>query len=306
VSESYVRTISAMGTVVTIQVVGHDANEAERTEREAGVARALEWFTHITAQCSRFDPASELSRLTTQVGIAVPASTLLFESLKFALAVAADTNGAFDPTVGGRLEERGFDTDYQTGLRRRSTVDPTSRVSYRDIVLDEEAQTITLTTPMVLDLGAVVKGLAIDAAALELAPFKNFAIDAGGDIYVAGSNASGGPWLVGIRHPRNPDELIDSLSVSDTAVCTSGDYFRRGSPGTSDHHILDANTANTALSSASATVIAPTAIVADALATAAFILGPTAGIALLERHGVEGLIFTPSLERHRTSVFVSM
>ncbi|MDB4890098.1 MAG: FAD:protein transferase [Gemmatimonadetes bacterium] len=294
-----------MGTVVTIRVVGHDANEAERAEREAGVARALEWFTHITAQCSRFDPASELSRLATQVGVAVPASTLLFESLKFALAVATDTKGAFDPTVGHRLEERGFDTDYQTGIRRRSTVDPTSRASYRDIVLDDQTQTITLTTPMVLDLGAVVKGLAIDAAALELAPFENFAIDAGGDIYVAGSNASGGPWIVGIRHPRKSDELIDSLSVSNTAVCTSGDYVRRGAEGTNDHHIVNARTGDTALSSASATVIAPTAIVADALATAAFILGPTEGIALLERHGVEGLIFTPSLERHRTAVMVS-
>ena len=105
-TDSYVRTISAMGTVVTIRVVGHDANEGERAEREAGVARALEWFTHITEQCSRFDPTSELSRLTTQVGVAVPVSTLLFESLKFARAVAADTYGAFDPTVGHRLEER--------------------------------------------------------------------------------------------------------------------------------------------------------------------------------------------------------
>lgn len=304
-TESYVRTISAMGTVVTIQVVGHDANAAERTEREAGVARAHDWFTHITAQCSRFDPASELSRLMTQVGVAVPASTLLFESLRFALAVAADTKGAFDPTVGHRLEERGFDTDYQTGIRRRSAVDPASRVSYLDIVLDDEAHTVTLTRPMVLDLGAVVKGLAIDAAALELAPFENFAIDAGGDIHVAGTNSNGDPWHVGIRHPRNPDELIESLSVSDMSVCTSGGYFRHGSQGSADHHILNARTGDTALRSASVTVIAPTAIVADALATAAFILGPTAGISLLERHGVEGLIFTPSLERYRTSAIVS-
>ena len=294
-----------MGTVVSIQVVGHDANEAERSEREAGVARALEWFTHITAQCSRFDPASELSRLATQVGVAMPVSTLLFESLKFALAVAAETDGAFDPTVGHRLEERGFDTNYETGVQHRSTVDATIGVSYRDIVLDEEAHTITLAVPMVLDLGAVVKGLAIDAAALELAPFRNFAIYAGGDIYVSGTNASGDPWRVGIRHPRKPHELIDTLTVSDIAVCTSGDYFRRGSSDTSDHHILDATTGDSALRSASATVIAPTAIVADALATAAFILGPTAGIALLERHGVQGLIFTPSLESYRTSSMVS-
>ena len=208
--------------------------------------------------------------------------------------------------MGHRLEERGFDTNYQTGIRRRSAVDPTRHVSYRDIVLDDEARTITLTAPMVLDLGAVVKGLAIDAAALELAPFTNFAIYAGGDVYVAGCSSRGEPWRVGIRHPRNPDVLIDSLSVSDASVCTSGDYIRRGAQGTTDHHIVNARTGDTALSAASATVIAPKAIAADALATAAFILGPTAGVALLERHGVEGLIFTPSLERHSTSAMVSM
>lgn len=294
-----------MATVVTIQVVGHDANRAERAEREAGVARALEWFTHIAAQCSRFDPASELFRLTTQIGAPVAVSTLLFESLKFALAVAADTNGAFDPTIGRRLEERGFDTNYQTGTRHRSAIDPDDVVSHRDVILDEDAHTVTLTRPMVLDLGAVVKGLAIDAGALELAEFTNFSIDAGGDVYVAGNSARGEPWKVGIRHPRHTDELIESLTVLNTAVCTSGDYFRRAPRNESDHHILDATTGDTALRSASATVIAPTAIVADALATAAFILGPTTGITLLERHGVEGVIFTPSLERHQTSVLVS-
>lgn len=301
---AYLRTIAAMGTVVTIQVIGYDDNEAQRAQREAGVGRALDWFTHITAQCSRFDPQSELSRLTTQIGVAVPLSTLLFESLRFALAVAADTDGAFDPTIGHALEARGFDTNYQTGVRHRATVDSERRVSWRDVVLDDKRHTATLAAPMVLDLGAIVKGLAIDAAAMELAPFRNFAIDAGGDIYVAGTNVSGDPWRIGIRHPRKPDELIDTLHLSDTAVCTSGDYFRRGAEGTNDHHILDANTGDTAQRSASATVIAPTAIVADALATAAFILGPASGIALLERNGVEGLIITPSLERHRTSAFV--
>ena len=159
-NDSYVRTISAMGTTVTVQVVGHAANAIEREKRARSVARALEWFTNVTDQCSRFDPASELSRLTTQVGVAVPVSTLLFEAVRFAVAVAEDTNGAFDPTIGRRMEARGFDTDYRSGERTASLTDPDVRVSYRDVLMDADAQTITLGKPLILDLGAV----AIDAS----------------------------------------------------------------------------------------------------------------------------------------------
>jgi thiamine biosynthesis lipoprotein len=144
----------------------------------------------------------------------------------------------------------------------------------------------------------VAKGLAVDAAARELAPFQDFAIDAGGDLYMGGCNPRGAPWTVGIRHPRREGELIDSLQVSNQAVCTSGDYERRDNAG--GHHILDPRTAEPARAAASATVIASGAMLADALATAAFVLGPVEGIAFLDRMGVDGLIVTPELNRYET------
>ena len=98
---------------------------------------------------------------------------------------------------------------------------------------------------------------------------------------------------MGIRHPRRDREIIESISVSDEAVCTSGDYERRD-------HILDPRPGGSANVSISATVVAPTALVADALSTAAFVLGPAKGIQLLERQGVEGLILSPTLERFTT------
>ena len=150
-----------------------------------------------------------------------------------------------------------------------------------------------------LDLGAVAKGLAIDVAARELAPLTHFAIDAGGDQFFAGRNAQGEPWSIGIRHPREPGALLESIAASDAAVCTSGDYVRVAPGGRDDdHHILDPRTGTPARLLASVTVVAPIAIVADALATAAFVLGPVQGEALLERHGVDGLLVTPALERH--------
>jgi thiamine biosynthesis lipoprotein len=136
-------------------------------------------------------------------------------------------------------------------------------------------------------------------AARELHAFHDFAIDAGGDLYLGGSNEQGAPWSVGIRHPRNEDELIASLRVSNQAVCTSGDYERRA-PGDNAHHILDPRTGASAHAVASATVVASGAMLADALATAVFVLGPAEGIQLLDRMGVDGLIVTPELERFET------
>jgi thiamine biosynthesis lipoprotein len=270
------------------------------------VDAAFDWFRQVEACCSRFDPQSALRQLTANAGTPVAAPQMLFELVRFALALAQETNGAFDPTVGVRMEERGFDREYTTGRIERTGIDARESVSYRDVFLDEHEQTITLRRPLVLDLGAVAKGFAIDMAARELAAFENFAIDAGGDLYLAGCNAAGEPWSVGIRHPRDEHQLIDTMRVSNTAVCTSGDYERRvagDSPSLdrdAEHHIIDARTGLSATTAASVTVVAPLAIVADGLATAAFVLGPTLGIELLERHGVSGMIVTPSLERFVT------
>lgn len=267
----------AMGTLVTIHVV--------RPGTEAAIERAFGWFHEIEQRCTRFSKTSELMQLTAQPGVPVPASAILFEALQFALTVAHESGGAFDPTVGERMAGE-------------SMTEENRQVSYRDVRLDPARRTITLRRALTLDLGAVAKGLAVDAAARELAPFRDFAIDAGGDLYLGGVNPRGKPWFVGIRHPRRDRELIDSLYISDRAVCTSGDYERRLPDG--GHHILDPRTGTSAHTVASATVIAPGAMLADALATAAFVLGPEDGIRFLERMGVEGLIFTPELERCET------
>jgi FAD:protein FMN transferase len=295
---AYVRSVALMGTVVTIQVVGHGADTRQKAEREEAVERALAWFRSIEECCTRFDARSELMRLTAQIGVSVPVSAILFEAVQFALAVAEESGGAFDPTVGYPMESSGFDREYRTGQVIRTAFEPDGRASFRDVHLDRDRRTIRLVRPLVLDLGAVAKGLAIDMAARELQPFGNFAVDAGGDLYLAGCNPEGAPWSVGIRHPRRDGELIDSLRVSNRAVCTSGDYERR-SPA-DGHHILDPHRGTSARGAASVTVVAPTAMLADALATAAFVLGPEEGIELLDRLGVDGLIVSPALERYAT------
>jgi FAD:protein FMN transferase len=284
-----------MGTLVIIQVAHAD----RQAGADAAIERAFGWFQEIEERCTRFNPQSELMQLTAQAGLAVPASTILFEAVRFALEVAEETGGAFDPTVGHRMEARGFNREYRTGEIVRAGIAPECDVSYRDVLLDPERRTITLRRPLLLDLGAVAKGLAVDAAGRELEPFRDFAIDAGGDLFLGGSNPQGTPWSVGIRHPRRDLELIHSLRVVNKAVCTSGDYERRG-PDVEGHHILDPRTGTSPHSVASATVVASSAMLADAVGTAALVLGPEDGIRLLHRMGVEGLLVTPDLDRFET------
>lgn len=274
-----IRTEVVMGTTVTI--------EAEVSPEVC--ARAFGWFHEVEACCSRFDPRSELMQLVP--GEPAQASPILFQAVGFALRVAEETGGAFDPTVGHRMAARGYNREHRTG-EVAVPVRADDDVSYRDVQVDEAMQTILLRRPLTLDLGAVAKGLAVDAAARELTPFENFAIDAGGDLFLGGHNPAGEAWSVGIRHPRHADELIARLRVSNQAVCTSGDYER-------GEHILDPRGGDP-LAVASATVVASGAMLADALATAAFVLGPVEGLSLLTRMGVEGLIVTPDLQRYET------
>jgi thiamine biosynthesis lipoprotein len=291
-----------MGTVFTVEVVLASDTVALRRDVEQAVDDALGWCRGAEDVCSRFDPQSELRQLTARPGVPVPVSAMLYEILQFALAVAEASGGAFDPTIGGRMEARGFTRDYRSDRAVASGVVVDDDVTYRDVIIDPEARTVTLRRPLVLDLGGVAKGLAVDLAASALREYRNFVVDAGGDLFLSGLNPDDQLWKVGIRHPRRPGETLAMLRVSDRAVCTSGDYERRST--TDGHsHLMDARTARPALATASATVLAPTALVADAFATAAFVLGPSDGIQFLTDHGVEGLVVDASLGEHATPGF---
>ena len=283
-----------MGTIVTIDVPVTPARPDDDTLEAAHVDRAFAWFREVEQACSRFDPASELLALCQRPGERRHVSPLLFEAVRFALAVAADTDGAFDPTVGYRLERMGFDRAYRSG-QTVTTLTADTTATWRDVDLDPTDGTITLRKPLVLDLGSVAKGLAIDLAARELRPLVDFGIDAGGDLFLGGHRPDGRDWSVGIRHPYRDDVLLGTVRATSEAVCTSGQYERQR-----DHHgrphIVDPRGAGTCDSLVSVTVIAPTAMLADALATAVFVLGPIAGRQLLDRMGLCGVLCTSTLD----------
>lgn len=284
-----------MDTLVSVVLV--DASP----DADQVMDRAFAWFSSVESVCSRFDRSSEVMRLSATVGTRVRVSALLFEAVRFAVAVARVSDGAFDPSIGGLMEARGFDRNYRTGLRIVTPLPASHSTTYRDIEVDGADRTITLHRPLVIDLGAVAKGLAIDLAAKELAAVPNYAIDAGGDVYVSGHNANGEPWRVGIQHPREPAAMWCVLQRSHGAMCTSGDYARPGARG--EHHLVDPRSGESPRELVSATVVAPTAMLADALSAAAFVLGAKRGLRLLESQGVDGITVTRKLGSAATRGF---
>src|SRR5262249_49751644 len=137
VSDVFVHSAGLMGTVVSIEVIGHGETEARRADRAETVARAIAWFQHVERCCSRFDPESELRQLSEHVGVPVSVSATTLEAVRFALALADETDGAFDPTVGHAMVARGFDTNYRTG--ESVTVAAASTATYRDVELNANA-----------------------------------------------------------------------------------------------------------------------------------------------------------------------
>jgi thiamine biosynthesis lipoprotein len=242
-----------------------------------GVVRR--WFAEVERTCNRFDPASEINALVP--GRWLTPSPTLFHALSIAVAVAAASEGTFDPSLGRELALNGFDRHYLSGERVRPLA---ARGDWHDLELDHESQRLRLRRPVPFDLGGLAKGLALDLAAAELAELDlaGFALDAGGDLILRGSNPDGVAWRVGIRDPRRPSELITTLQVTDQAVCSSGSY-RRGP------HLLDPRSGSPA-EALGATVVAPVAAIADALSTAATVLAPAKAIAFLEASGVDAVV----------------
>jgi len=286
-----------MDTIVHMQVISEKDDPAEI---QNSLKRAFAAFRFVEDKCSRFDDQSEVRQLTMQIGTPVQVSPLLFEATRFAWEVAHLTQGKFDPTIGYTMEMNGFTRNYLTKKNMSSNITLTQPVSYLDISLHEEQQTVLLHKPLILDLGAVAKGLAIDLARKELAHYEGYMIDAGGDIFVGGRNERDELWLVGVSHPLLKNETICTLKLTDSAICTSGSYERVSPLSEAQHHLIHPQTGKSANELLSCTVIAPFAMMADAFSTAAFILGQERGLAQLENLELDGLSITSSLNMYMT------
>jgi thiamine biosynthesis lipoprotein len=259
-----------MGTTAEVSVAG-------TRDDGAALEKAFAALQRVDDQMSLWKE-SELTRLNRQGQAA--ASRELREVVALALELAAASGGAFDPTVEPLLRAAG---DYGGTPRRLGESERQrllAQVGFRHVRL--EGERIRLEPGTALDLGGIAKGYAVDLAlgALREAGAQGALVDLGGSS-IAGL---GQPLRLELRDPDGGAPLA-SFVVDDGAVSTSGGDQRPG-------HILDPRSGRTAQGVVETTVVAGTAMEADGLSTAVFVLGAEQGLALLLERRAEGAIVT--------------
>ncbi len=286
VPEPVDRTALIMGTLVEIKIYDQDQSTANHA-----INAAFEEMSRIEQLMSRHVESSEislLSRATEPLAVSQETADLIIAGQH----IAHLSHGAFDVTLGRLKELWAINSDHPyvpTEAERQQAI-----TGIGPDALRVAGRIVTKSDPALqLDLGGIAKGYAVDRAValLRKAGITSAAVNAGGDISLIGDHA-GQPWRIGIQHPRKQGEVLVTLPLVNRAVVTSGDYerfFERD--GIRYHHIFDPMTGAPARLCQSVTVVAADAATADALATAAFVLGPEQGLQLLESEkGVEGLI----------------
>jgi len=226
---------------------------------------------------SEYIPESPISRVAALAGkesVSVPDDVIAI--LDCAIAVSEATGGAFDITFKplGKLWDVTKRVSPPTDNAVRRTQ---SYVDYHRVRIDHTRRSLFLDKPgMAIGLGGIAKGFAAHRAAtmLRSAGIEHFIINAGGDLYFSGRKGAE-PWTCGIRNPVDPARLIRRFSIrNDCAVATSGDYEKYFTyEGIRYHHIIDPRTGFPARGMKSVTVFADDPAIADAYATAFFILG---------------------------------
>ncbi|MFQ5676568.1 MAG: FAD:protein FMN transferase, partial [bacterium] len=238
--------------------------------------------------------ASEIGRVNLNAGQrAVQVSPDVVKIILQARKVSLETQGAFDISALPLQRLWNFKSSNPRVPTKEEIAEKRHLVDFRAVVLD--SNTVFLPRPeMGLDLGAIAKGYAVDQAVaiLKKDGYSDFMVEAGGDLRTVAGELTHGERKIWVRHPRKPDEFFAVIKKDQCAVATSGDYERFfEKDGQRFHHIIDPVTGYPARPVVSATIIAEEAVIADAYATAVFVLGPDRGLELIEKNpGLEGLI----------------
>jgi len=283
--ETVTRSRLVMGTLVEISVTGSDSRQLHRT-----IEQAFDEMVRLEALFSPHIPDSEVAKLAQFAEMQVSPETA--DVIRIGLAVARRSEGAFDLTLGKLVSL--WDVTSPTPRIPTPPEIEAALVGIGPEALALAGDRVRKSTPQLqLELGGVAKGYAVEEAAaiMRAAGVEFGSVNAGGDMALVGHPPKR-LWRIGIRHPREPDQLLATLELRGGAVVTSGDYERFFEVGGERyHHLFDPRTGYPARGCRSVTVTAADAAYADALATAAFVLGPERGLALLERwDGVEGLL----------------
>lgn len=260
------RTRYAMGTLLEIEALAPDGDSAE-----AGVAAAFRAVEEVERRLSNWREDSELSVANRSAALRpAPLSAATYRSLFRALSFARETDGTFDPTVGG------------------------ARIGWENARLDPNVRTLFFARPGgAIDSGGFGKGEGLDHALAALARHGVTAarLNFGGQISLSGTATRTARRRrlceVSVAEPREGSSReLGRFSPGDGSVSTSSQAERPG-------HIRDPRTGGAASFRGSVTVVADTGFAADALSTALFVIGPEAGLDFADRRGIAALYVVP-------------
>jgi len=289
--QRYAGTRRSMGVNWTVSVY-----VASRTIAEAAIGAALDEVVRLEQILSDYLPESELSQLSAAAPTSEPVAVSddLWRVLTRAVALQDATGGAFDPTIGPltTLWRRARRSGRLPAQHRLETA--RRAVGPAKLHLDPRRQAVALTAAgMRLDLGGIGMGYAIDRALviLQQRQITIAMIDASGDIGVIGQPPGTAGWRIeidplGRRGSGAEGKMVSPplvLTLTNAAITTSGDAFQAVEiEGVRYSHIVDPRTGLGVIGSTGVTVIAADATTADALATTLSVLGPEAGLPLVE------------------------
>ncbi len=265
----------ALGSDITMTVV---CDSAERAARALDAACAeLETVERVM---SLYRPDSQVCRLNQDKVLTDP-HPYLIEVLATAATMSHQSGGAFDITVqplwdlhskcrhNGRLP-----TETQIEVARRAIDWTAVEIGADFIRLRKPAEFITLN--------GIAQGFAVDRAlaALQAAGIEQALVNAG-EIGSLGGKTNAQPWTAGIQHPREPDAYSSVVSLDGRSLATSGDYETTFTADFSRNHIFDPRTGQSPLELASVSIVAPSGLQADAVSTAAMVLGAEQAMSLV-------------------------
>jgi len=284
-----------MGTKV--HFVAYTNDRVDAAQVRSAMEGALGEINRLAGKLSEWRSDSEVGKINQNPDQWVKVSPETFAVIQRGLDAGRVSQGAFDITfqVMSDVWKFGSAAEAQPKVPSKSEIEQRRRfVDYRKVRIDAQAQAVRIPKGYQLGLGGIAKGYIVDRAAdvLKKAGIQSFLVQAGGDLYGAGSKPDGSPWVSGIQDPRAADgAFFATIELTDHAFSTAGDYARSYVIGNHRyHHIIDPHTGYPATACRSVTVWADDATTADAVDDAVFILGPKRGLALAEASPGVGVV----------------
>lgn len=288
----------AFGTTVNLTVL-HDDDAAARK----AAAAAMQEMLRVESLLSLHRPDGAVVRLNQRGRLDAP-PTELVEVLRAAAEISCRSLGAFDVTVQPLWE-------LHEEARRRGrdvTVDEEAaamaRVDWRNVRVSDACVEL-IRADVRITLNGIAQGYVTDRvrSVLRAHGVCQALLDTG-EIGSLGGKSSAEPWQVGIQHPRDPDAYIALARLQERCLATSGDYSTPFTDDLTRHHVFDPRTGRSPRELASVSVVAPSALDADALSTAVMVLGVEQGRRLIEEYaGADALFVTKEGQVLATSGF---